>query len=546
MFVIQRFESKISTSITMKKIFPIFLLALISAVGCQKDFLDRAPLGQETDQNFYNDPTNAVLAVNSLYDAISWDEGPSANGYVPHNYEFMFTDVLSDDSEKGASPNDFFEITEMELWQSDAGSNRTTQGLWTNMFIGLFRTNTVLKNLPNATIPEDLKTRLIGEARFLRGYIYFYGARTFGPMPLFSEPVNPSDFRQVSRATLADTYKFIDDDFRAAAAALPEKNGYAPDDLGRATKGAANAYLSRSIMYQIGLGLNAHNWQEVYDLTGTVINSGQYSLLPNYAQIWEEEGENGAESIFEIQFRESTIGWGPEKTGSTSSIFQNNSDWWGWGFHAATQEFVASFEDKDPRKACTVFGEGDVVRGVKQTINPAQNATGFMNRKMATPKPLGESKASGVNHRKFRYADILLMRAESAAQTGKEEEARSLVNQIRDRARNSTKPKGSVENEPDGYVAYGTGELENALPPLTASVSGQALIDAIAHERRVELGLECLRYMDLIRTGKYLDSLPAAVRAACQSHTISEAAMPVLPIPRDEVDSWGIQQNPGY
>ena len=138
----------------MKKIIPLFVAALLSAVGCQKDFLNRAPLGQETDQNFYNNPTNATLAVNSLYDAISWDEGPSANGYVPHNYEFMFTDVLSDDSEKGASPNDFYEITEMELWKSDAGSNRTTVGLWTNLFIGLFRTNTVLKNLPDADIPK--------------------------------------------------------------------------------------------------------------------------------------------------------------------------------------------------------------------------------------------------------------------------------------------------------------------------------------------------------------------------------------------------------
>jgi len=530
----------------MKKIIPLFVAALLSAVGCQKDFLNRAPLGQETDQNFYNNPTNATLAVNSLYDAISWDEGPSANGYVPHNYEFMFTDVLSDDSEKGASPNDFYEITEMELWKSDAGSNRTTVGLWTNLFIGLFRTNTVLKNLPDADIPEDLKARLTGEALFIRAYIYFYGARTFGPMPLFSEPVAPSEFRSVTRATLAETYAFIDADLKEAAALLPEKSNYGPDDLGRATRGAANSYLARSIMYQIGLGLNNHNWQEVYDVCGSVINSGQYSLMSNYAQIWEDEGENGVESIFEIQFRESTIGWGPEKTGSTANIFQNNSDWWGWGFHAATQEFANSFEQKDPRRACTIFGEGDVVRGVKQTINPAQNATGFMNRKMAIPKPVGADKAGGVNHRKFRYADILLMRAEAAAHTGKEEEARNLVNQIRERARNSTKPKGSVENEPDTYVSYGAGELSDALLPISSSASGQALLDAIARERRAELGLENLRYMDLIRTGKYLDILSPEVKTNCLTHTISEATMPVLPIPRDEVDSWGIQQNPGY
>lgn len=533
----------------MKKLLLPFVILALGALmtACQKDFLDRNPLGQETDLNFYNDPTNAVLAVNAVYDAISWDEGPSATGgYVPHNYEFMFTDVLSDDSEKGASPNDFYEITEMKLWISNPGTNRPLEGLWTNLFIGLFRANSVIKNLPAATIPEDLKARLIGEARFLRGYMYFYGARLFGGMPLFSEPVAPSQFGQVKRATLAETYQFIEADFEAAAAALPEKSEYSADDLGRATRGAARAYLARVIMYEIGLGLNSHNWQEVYDLTGQVMASGQYQLMDNYARIWEPEGENAEESIFEIQFLESTDAWGPIKTGTTANIFQNNGDWWGWGFHAPTADLANAFEPGDPRKACTLYGDGAVVHGVVQTINPAQNATGFMNRKVAIPKPVGSDKASGQNQRKFRYADVLLMRAEAAAHIGQEAEARDLVNQVRARARQSTKPKGSVENDPNSYVPYTPEELANALPALAASVSGEALLAAIAHERRVELGLECLRFYDLVRTGKYLGVLDATTRQNCVNRTLSEAPMPVLPIPLDEVQSWGLEQNPGY
>ncbi len=515
------------------------LLMLISA--CEK-VLDKEPIGVETEQNYFLDPEKAVLAVNAAYDVASWDEGPGSG----HNYEWMYGDVLSDDAEKGSTPGDFPTITMMKEWRADPANNPSTS-TYNNMWQGIFRANTIIKNLEVATWDATLKNRMMGEAHFLRGYYYFYLARLFGGMPLFTEPVKPSEFGTTPRTALNETYKLIENDFKKAIEFLPERNGYAAADLGRATRGAARAYLARAIMYQIGTdNKNAHTWQEVYDLTNAITNSGQYSLLPNYAQIYEDEGENSSESIFEIQCKATAEGWGPIKAGTTNNIIQNSRRLWGWGFNNPTTSLGNEFEPNDPRKACIMYGDGSIVLGILQVIDyPNENATGYLNRKAAIIKPI-EAKASGQNLRKMRYADVLLMKAEAAAFTAKEQEARDILNLIRTRARLSTQPKGSAE----GSLTYDpTGAPAGTLPAIANTVTGDALKNAIYHERRVELGMESLRFWDQVRTGKYLNSLPTAIRTACQSHCITTGVVnpiPVLPLPLTEVQSWGLAQNPGY
>jgi hypothetical protein len=193
-----------------------------------------------------------------------------------------------------------------------------------------------------------------------------------------------------------------------------------------------------------------------------------------------------------------------------------------------------------------MYGDGSIVLGILQVVDyPNENATGYLNRKAAIVKPV-EAKASPQNIRKFRYADVLLMKAEAAAFTGKEQEARDILNMIRTRARLSSLPKGSAE----GSMSYDpTGAPSGTLPAIANTVTGDALKNAIYHERRVELGMEALRFWDQVRTGKYLSSLSTSIRSACQSHCITEGTVnpiPVLPIPLTEVQSWGLKQNPGY
>jgi hypothetical protein len=146
----------------------------------------------------------------------------------------------------------------------------------------------------------------------------------------------------------------------------------------------------------------------------------------------------------------------------------------------------------------------------------------------------------------MRYADVILMKAEAAAHLNKDAEAQTLVNQIRARALKSTHTKGSSEGKNE-YVKYAAADLQGKLPNITAT--GAALLDAILHERRVEFGMEGIRYLDLVRTGKYLGSLSTTVKTSCQSHCITEGLvnpMPVLPIPLNEAQSWNLAQNPNY
>lgn len=536
----------------IKYILPILLLAVISS-ACE-DFLDKEPLGLETDKTFYKDSENAILAVNAIYDAVAWDEGGTTGS--GHTYEWMYGDILSDDAKKGSTTGDYLEIKQMERWETlpNAPIQSST---WNNMYVAIYRANQVLTYLadPASTINEDLKTRILGEAYFLRAYSYFNLVTKFGGVPLIEKPIEQAQWGKVERASIAQTYQFIEADLKEAINRLPERGGYAATDLGRATKGAARAYLARAYMFQIGTdNSNGKTWQNVYELTSAIKNSGQYSLEPNYARLFEMEGENGPESIFEIQFVSDNDGWGPAKTGTANNVIQNNRTTWGWGFNNPTQDLVNAFEPNDPRLPVTVYKNGDIVVGEQQTIDyPTQNETGYLNRKAFVEKGARPSQStnSPKNIIKFRYADVLLMQAEAAYHLKNETEARDLVNQVRQRARNSTKPKGSTAVGASNYEPYAT--TAGVLPDITSS--GEALLNDIWHERRVELGMEALRFYDLVRTGRYYPVLSAkyadapAVLANAQRHSITTGVInpvPVVPIPLNESQSWGVPQNPGY
>ena len=534
----------------MKLSHPARLLALTALVGLSqgcKNYLDKEPLGVTTQGSLFSDPVNAVQSVNAIYDAASWDEGPKW-GYGPytgHMYEWMFGDVMSDDAAKGSTPSDFTPITDLKNWTATP-SNGIIATLWSHSFTGIGRANTVINNVDGGTIDAGLKSRFKGEALFFRAYNYFYLVRLFGGVPLFEQAVLPTDAANVKRASIAETYAFIEKDLKAAAALLPEKSGYAAADLGRVTKGAANAYLARVIMYELGtVNAASHTWQDVYDLTGTVMASTQYSLAPNYAAIHQVEDENNSESIFEIQFAESPQDYGPIKTGTTNNVFQNNRKTFGYGFNNPTKSLYNEFEPNDPRRLVTFIKDQDIVLGILNKVDTTENDTGFLSRKVAIIAP-PQNKASGQNIRKMRYADLLLMRAEAAAQLGKSSEAIGLVNQVRDRARASTKPPGTVL----GSMSYDPANVPaGTLPPLSAGLTGQALLTAIWHERRVELAEEALRYWDLVRTGRYLNVLPADVRARCLTHVTTEPSVnpfPLLPIEIIDAQTWGLAQNPGY
>jgi hypothetical protein len=539
----------------------LFLFFITFLVTSCEDFLEKEPIGRDTENVFYNDPDNALLAVNACYDVLTWGQGPvptnpTSASYLGHFEEFMIGDILTDDAKKGGSgPSDEKSIQQMKEWRVTPQSDKVTT-LWSNCFAGIYRCNSALQNLSGSTIGDSLKNRLSGEVSFLRAYYYFYLSRVFGGVPLILEPPAKSEAGTFERSSLSAVLSQVEADLLTAISYLPEKSGYAPADMGRATRGAAMAYMARVIMFQLGTdNTNGHAWEEVYQYTDTIIQSGEYYLDQNFASIFEIEGENGPGSIFEVQCKENPAGedWGSIMGGSMHSVFQGNREHWGWGFNNPTDDLVQEYDQKDPRLPCTVYKENDVVHGVQQKWY-ASAETDYLSRKAALEpslRPAGDGKDSPANIRKFRYADVLLMNAEAAYYMGNEPLAIQRVEEVRERARHSTKPKGTAIGE-TSYESYLEGEVY--IPEVNPSLTGRNLLEVIWRERRVELAMEGLRYFDLVRTGRYLDALPdedtkSRCRAKCAEVFNVDGVLiylPLLPLPATEVESWGLTQNDGY
>ena len=550
----------------MKKLVYIFLVFGVLLSSCN-NFLEIDPIARETEESFFETPENAIYAVNACYDIIGMTEGPGPDGqWLSHNYEFFFGDFLSDDAEKGSKEADFQELQEMIEWRVTSGSG-VLESLWIKCYDGIYRTNSVLKQLASSSLDEALKTRLEGEAYFIRGYFYFYLVKVYGGVPLFTEPLTPSEFGTLQRASYHETFEQAIADFKAAIDRLPEKSGYDSSEKGRATKGAARTYLARTLMYQIGMDSeSATSWDDVFQQTSAVISSNEYQLVSNYATIFEMEGENNNESIFELQMLEGTTDNAPQKTGTNFNQFQGNRKDWGWGFNNPSENLFASFETNDPRLSSTVYGatfNNGIIHGIKQEYDFTEQMSPYLNRKAALEPAFRPSisKSSAANVRKARYAEVLLMHAEAAYHKGDEGTARQMLEMIRDRARNSTFAKGYTE----GSLDYTPTGFSNNLPEINSS--GQDLLNDIWHERRVELAMEAHRFWDLVRTGRYLDALDTKkntfktsdgtafryenidLRANCLEKSIDGPngnKVPLMPIPLREVEDWDLAQNNGY
>lgn len=554
----------------MKKIYYLVFVVGLILTSCN-DFLELDPLAQENSSNYMNNEENAIKVINGIYDILSQTEGRGPDGiWMSHHYDFHFASIATDDAVKGSKLSDSPELSDIESFNAKVG-NSISDAFWIHGFWGVSRSNYAIKNLPEATINEGLKSRLLGEAYFLRAYHYIYLLHHFGGVPLFTAPLNPSDFGNSPRASLHETFEFINTDLTKAIELLPEKSGYAPTDLGRATKGAAKAFLAKSLIYQIGIDSEStHTWNEVYKLTSEIISSGEYSLVANYALLFEHENKNTSESIFEIQATEGTASDPPTSVGNAYSLYQGNrvsnpDANSGWGFHNPTQNLVNAFDPTDPRLSCTVYGigfNGQVLYGAEMKFDRAEQGSNYLNRKATLPSKPTLDKAADKNILVMRYADILLIHAEASYYTGQESEARQYLNMVRERARNSSYCKGYVDGSKDTYVMPSS---TPKVPNITSS--GETLLDAIINERRLELAMESNRMWDLIRTGKLIDVISKAkdadnagngdneeVRHEGIGNRIKNHALvgkdgkyiPVLPIPLTEIQNWGIEQNPNY
>ncbi len=459
-------------NIHIDKIVTVAVIGMF-LTGCNK-FLDKQPMGVESSATFFKAEDQAIKAVTAVYDAAAWR-------YSQEISEWFLGDICSDDAEKGGeNAADWAEVQQLKEFRANAG-NSICFYRWSEFYQGVYRANLVIENVPGITMDEALRARLVAEARFLRGYFYFQLIKTFGGVPLITHPLNPDEYCQ-PRATMEACWAQIEKDLGDAADVLPEKSAYGAADMGRATKGAANALLAKAYIYQ-------SKWSDARDRASLVINSLEYDLEPNYADNFKLSHENGIESVFEIQHVEvPTSTYGDKNEGQETSIYQggrNATYFTGWGFDCPTQDFVDEFEQNDPRLKATVVFDKDIIyegTSVQQKADNRMSPTKMLSRKYMleyqgaqTP----EISNAPANWRAIRFADVLLFHAEAANENGDAALALISLNRVRKRV---------------------------SMPPVTTT-DKDALRKAIYHERRVELGLEGHRFFDLVRQGRAAEVL---------------------------------------
>ncbi len=473
------------------------------------DFLDKPLQGELTQESFPTTTADALLATNAVYN-------------VTRNSSFNFglfpiLDIMSDDAYKGSNPSD---------GASDVGPYNSfkhipTEGnvkrWWNTLYEGIKRANVVIERVPTIGMDEVLRNRYIGEASYLRALFYFDLVRAWGGVPKVTSSITQTGLQ---RASSDEIYKLIEADLLIAINSLPEKSEMKVADLGRATRGSAKALLAKVYLFKKDF-INA----EKYAME--VINSGQYSLEPVFNNANSEAGEHGVESIYEIgAMRFEGIENGGNGYGNVQGVRGTPNR--GWGFNRPSMELMAAFEPNDPRKEATILFLGEVIDGVTiegdgQTLNETKDANGNVieiecyNQKVWTPGSTVPPQF-GHNRRILRYADVLLMAAESMNENGKSAQALSFLNQVRARAR---------------------GGNTSILPDVT-DINKESLRNKILQERRVELALEGHRFLDLVRTGKAQQVL-GPLGFITDKHEL-------LPLPQIEIDlsQGALTQNPNW
>jgi tetratricopeptide (TPR) repeat protein len=496
-------------------------LSLALASGC-KQFLEVAPQGQLSEEAIKADPAAAQRLVDGVYNALYLGGfGPDVNGFQ----YIILTDIASDDADKGSTPTDYLDAANIDNFTATS-TNSNVNNCWNGYFQAVARANQALDKIPLSPADATVKNRQLGEVRFLRGYFYFNLVRLFGGVPLLSGVPSAGDANNPAlqtRASVADIYAFIVNDLQFAVDNLPLKGG---TDQGRANKQAAQAMLAKVYLYQ-------KNYQKAYDLSNAVITSNAYSLYPTYADIWRTVGNNNSESVFEVQTGINAacnneavpiyvICQGPRAGGKYGW-----SDL-GYGFNTPSLSLSNAYEAGDVRRAGTIIyinptattgrSAGTVLWDgfripSQDSVQDARYSYKAYHSRTKEPN-CGNTDYLPKNIRLMRYAEVLLIHAEAAAQLGRTADAATDLTTVRTRA-----------------------GLATAAPTLAN----------IWRERRVELAMEHDRFFDLVRQESVQ---PGTIVPAFARHgkTFVKGKNEVFPIPQPQIDLSGgvLTQNAGY
>lgn len=495
------------------KIITVFIAILAGTIlqSCKKGLLDVAPPDQLSTTIFWKTEADADFALTGLYNFLYEPGGNWGNS----QYKIMGWDTYTDDI----------------YGQHDYGGGRsaTSSGItpnsgayvlnyYNNNYRAIAAINSFLANVDKVLTGDKLE-RYKGEAYFLRGFNYLWLASLYGNVPIVTEDPFTIDFSEgMAKSGRADVYQLVEDDLDKAIATLPDE----PYTTGHATKGTAQGYKVRALMYQ-------KKFEEAATLAKQIIDGGKFSLHPNYSENFYKPGqESSAEIMFSVKFLKPNIVHGD---GAALVVTMQ-----AWSGYMGTQDLINEYEAGDPRKALTFFQAGDGTAEGWPFSNPAQATPGegawssgfYLPRKWMTPGTFNPTYGvlGDQDYVLLRYADIKLMYAEAQNEvSGPDASVYNEVNEVRDRP----------------------GIAMAALP---AGLSQAQMRDRIRHERRVEFPLEGLRYFDLRRWGIATQKLNGFAQnpLAPDIKIKYEDKYEFWPIPQTEIDrnKGVLEQNPGY
>ncbi|MBD8487225.1 RagB/SusD family nutrient uptake outer membrane protein [Echinicola sp. CAU 1574] len=579
------------------KTYKIYLATLIlglSLNACSEDFLEYEPEGVLSSDNVAT-PDNAEGLVIAAYAGIGNDEmvGPLTSMWV-------YGSVRSDDAYKGGGGRgDVGEIDRYEQYnltipdQGDFMAPRT----WTNFYKAISRANfalQVINDIPDADYPDKAKRQ--AELRFLRAHSHFILKTIFSKIPYITEDLSQEEIAQVSNdVSDEELWNKISEDFQFAYNNLPQSQ----EEVGRADKNAAAAYLAKVRLYQAYeqndqhqvVNINTSRLEEVIQYVDEVNGS----LEGDFGNNFLDGFDNGPESIWAVQFSindGTTVGRVSYVTGLNSP---HGTGLYGCcGFHLASQNMVNAFEtDDNGLPLLDTFNDSDIFNSVlpdgtspvaagltvdprldhtvgipgrpfkyRNTVNSAGDMVynfswardpgvygyfGNMKEQQAPDcscyKKEGPFIGTSKNIDFIRYADVLLWKAEALIQLDRWNEALPIINQVRQRAANSTQRP----------MDAGATDIYN-ISTYTSFPSKEYAWKALKFERRLEFAMEGHRFFDLVRWGEAEEVLndylaeEKTKRDFLSNAEFTSGRDEYYPIPQREIDFTGgvYKQNPGY
>jgi len=468
--------------------------------ACDKFLTVNPPYTQDAE-NYFQSPEDYEQALVGAYDLL---QGTFMSVWI--------SEIASNNTIAGGeSVNDtqgLHQIDEM----THGGVNTELRNLFRWNYAGITRCNFIMENKDN--IEFSGKDKVLAEAKFLRAFYYFELVKFFGDVPLvIDERIGAQEVTEIERTPVSQVYAQIEKDLLDASSVLDQVSLI----KGKATKGAAMALLGKVFLYQ-------KKYSAAANVLDEVINSGTYSLIDDYADLFSVANENNSETVFDVEYTGAEGGSygcliclegnaGPGFQG----IRQYDGPIYGDGnsYNLPTQNLYDAFDPTDPRRDMTIL---DIDAFIAAQANPesitygigAGGHTGYYNNKyIKRQNELGlpdNDLTSPVNYRVIRYADVLLMAAEAHFQNGNVSQAQNNLNQVRSRA--------GVE---------------------TITVNS---IDDIFNERRLELACEGHWFFDLVRWGKAVEAIEGFQLGTHE----------LFPIPTLEIDLAGgnWSQNNGY